>query len=529
MERKLSEVRDAIDRAIEGGDESNSLVDAANKAAGNDAANGAMFMLAEEKHAEENRRMVVSAMDRIANGEEYVPKAVIRGDLTQYGGDMYVGLYWGKTGNADKNYKGGYGLAHIGAKHGSDTIINIIDVLCDGNIDRYVAGNKTVILSKNGYECVLALTKNGNKETWLLSGWGKIDKAGGNGEVSTHTEPTQSSPTFSRTDLGAALSKAKLDIISGITKGDFEEKAKSMHYSFGGVDSDSIEGLGIDEVLLSRYANAMNSGNLKEANLALSGIRRGLLEANSDLSALKFARLMRNVEKRLAEKFGDIEALRQKHIALVMEERNAMEAARKRAEEEERKREEYQKELSLLSDEDLDSKYFKALEKGDEAAAREMLDEAARRKGYDDVDSDYQGAGAWSAPSDPGYATDEERRSAVEDDAPDLNVEDIAAGYSNQPMDIFIHPQRYSQGLPTSKESAKAIRAAIDAIQRGEKNVGIKVYRAVPTSVKEGKLRNGDWVTPSRAYAEMHGESRLKGQYRIIEDEVSASELLVGR
>lgn len=51
------------------------------------------------------------------------------------------------------------------------------------------------------------------------------------------------------------------------------------------------------------------------------------------------------------------------------------------------------------------------------------------------------------------------------------------------------------------------------------------MYRAVPTSVKEGKLRNGDWVTPSRAYAEMHGESRLKGQYRIIEDEVSASEL----
>ena len=45
IEKKLSEVRDAIDRAIEDGGESNSLVDAANEAAGNDAANGAMFLL----------------------------------------------------------------------------------------------------------------------------------------------------------------------------------------------------------------------------------------------------------------------------------------------------------------------------------------------------------------------------------------------------------------------------------------------------------------------------------------------------
>ena len=52
MEKKLSEVRDAIDRAIEDGGEGNSLVDAANEAAGNDAANAAMFMLAEDDASE---------------------------------------------------------------------------------------------------------------------------------------------------------------------------------------------------------------------------------------------------------------------------------------------------------------------------------------------------------------------------------------------------------------------------------------------------------------------------------------------
>ena len=154
-----------------------------------------------------------------------------------------------------------------------------------------------------------------------------------------------------------------------------------------------------------------------------------------------------------------------------------------------------------------------------------MLDEAARRKGYGDTESEYQGVGAWVAPSNPGYETNEARRDAVGEDSPNLNVEDMAAGYSNQPEDIFVHPDKYSQGLPTSKESGKAIQTAIDDIRNGKKEVKIKVYRAVPTSVKESKLRNGDWVTPSKEYAEMHGNNRLEGKYRIIEDEVPAGEL----
>lgn len=43
--------------------------------------------------------------------------------------------------------------------------------------------------------------------------------------------------------------------------------------------------------------------------------------------------------------------------------------------------------------------------------------------------------------------------------------------------------------------------------------------------MKEGRLRNGDWVTPSLKYARMHGEHRLEGKYRIIEAEVPAGEL----
>ena len=209
----------------------------------------------------------------------------------------------------------------------------------------------------------------------------------------------------------------------------------------------------------------------------------------------------------------------------VEDERKAMEAARKKAQEEEAKRKAHLEELSLLSDDEIDRRYMEALDNGNEVAARDMLDEAARRKGYADTDSEYQGVGAWAAPSNPGYESDEARRADVEDNAPDVNLEDISLGYSQQPDDYFTHPERYSQNTPHGLESARSIQAALEALKRGEKGVKVKVYRAVPISVKEGKLRNGDWVTPSKKYAEMHGNSRLEGKYRIIEDEVPANEL----
>lgn len=282
---------------------------------------------------------------------------------------------------------------------------------------------------------------------------------------------------------------------------------------------------GVDADMVKDYALGMETGNLQKANFALTEIRRTMRVANRGMKLSEFGKLFRPVQKELAERYGDIEVLRQEYIDAEMRERGVMEAARKRAEEEAAKRKARADELRLLPAEELDKRYFDAVERGDDAAAREMLDEAARRKGYDDTESKYQGVGAWVAPSNPDYETDEARRDAVGEDAPDLNVEDMAAGYSNQPEDIFVHPDKYSQGLSTSKDSGKAIQTAIDDIRNGKKEVKIKVYRAVPTSVKESKLRNGDWVTPSKEYAEMHGNNRLEGKYRIIEDEVPAGEL----
>lgn len=294
-----------------------------------------------------------------------------------------------------------------------------------------------------------------------------------------------------------------------------DEKIKSVAEKFG-VNEDDV----------AMYANAVERGSTAEAARARANIKRYLLQVNEDkISSFKdIIKYTKPINEALKENFGDLDAMIEERIKQVEAERNAMEAARKRAQEEEEKRQKHLEELSLIPTDELDKRYMDAIANKDESTAREMLDESARRKGYDDADSDYQGQGAWAAPSNPQYESDEERRADI-DNAPDVNLEDIALGYSLQPDDYFSHPERYSQNTPHGLESVKAINTAIDAIKNGEKDVKVKVYRAVPTSVKEGKLRNGDWVTPSKKYAEMHGDHRLEGKYRVIEDEVPANQL----
>lgn len=284
---------------------------------------------------------------------------------------------------------------------------------------------------------------------------------------------------------------------------------------------------GVDEADVAMYANAIKKGSTAEAARARANIKRHLLQANEDkISSLKeLLKYTVPVNNALKENFGDLDAMIEERVKQVEAQRNAMEAARKRAEEEEAKRQKHLEELSLIPDDQLDKQYMDALAKGDDDTAREMLDEAARRKGYDDTESSYQGVGAWKAPGNPGYESDKARRDDWESSGSDVNLEDMALGYTPQPDDYFSHPERYSQNTPHGLESVKAINTAIDAIKNGEKDVKVKVYRAVPTSVKEGKLRNGDWVTPSKKYAEMHGTNRLEGKYRIIEDEVPATQL----
>lgn len=388
--------------------------------------------------------------------------------------------------------------------------------------------NHWVAIKLDDKSPITVLEVNDNKDNVEVVGWYTLDERNlgrikrqaerNGGELIMLTPKDDKVESLSTPPLSSA---AKIDNSSETAKENGEkfslkdEKIKSVAEKFG-VNEDDV----------AMYANAVERGSTAEAARARANIKRYLLQANEDKIS-SFKELMKYtvpVNEALKENFGDLDAMIEERRKQVEAQRNAMEAARKRAQEEEEKRQKHLDELSLIPTDELDKRYMDAIANNDESTAREMLDESARRKGYGDVDSDYQGQGAWAAPSNPQYESDEARRADIEN-SPDVNLEDIALGYNLQPDDYFDNPRAYMNNTAYGLESAHVIKNALDAIKNGEKDVKVKVYRAVPTSVKEGKLRNGDWVTPSKKYAEMHGDNRLEGKYLIIEDEVPANQL----
>lgn len=143
---------------------------------------------------------VVNALKKIADGSEEETVKNLRNDLEQYGGTNDITFVFGN----DKK-----GIKHIAQKHGVKTLLKVFDTVVDGDVLRYVPNKKTVVLSKGDYEAVLSLDENGNKKTWLLSGWNTKEKSSGvSSEVSTQSTSTQIKPTFSRQDLGAELNNS---------------------------------------------------------------------------------------------------------------------------------------------------------------------------------------------------------------------------------------------------------------------------------------------------------------------------------
>lgn len=421
-----------------------------------------------------------------------------------------IDLVWGKEGTGHSD---GYGLSKL-VKYHPEVLDNLQEILNDM---RVVSSSKNrVNLESETHKAGVRLTWDGERKSWLLTAF-KKETSASDKRTDTAATSLEGDTALSQTEGSAA----KIDNSSETAKENGEkfslkdEKIKSVAEKFG-VNEDDV----------AMYANAIEKGSTAEAARARANIKRHLLQENEDkiTSLKKLIKYTKPVNEALKENFGDLDAMIEERRKQVEEQRNAMEAARKRAQEEEEKRQKHLEELSLIPTDELDKRYMDAIANNDESTAREMLDESARRNGYDDVDSDYQGQGAWAAPSNPQYESDEARRADIEN-SPDVNLEDIALGYNLQPDDYFDNPRAYMNNTAHGLESAHVIKNALDAIKNGEKDVKVKVYRAVPTSVKEGKLRNGDWVTPSKKYAEMHGDNRLDGKYRIIEDEVPANQL----
>ena len=257
---------------------------------------------------------------------------------------------------------------------------------------------------------------------------------------------------------------------------------------------------------IKKYADAMKSGNLGGASDVFKNIKRSVLLANEGLSLGQFVKVFKPIKNELFSNFGNVEELREEHVQEALNNRNVMEAARKREEAEkeaERKRLEV---FEQMSDEALDKAYMEAVRNNDEQRMRDLVNEAARRKGY--------------------QSTDEFRMShrapSYDEDGTDKSLIDVANNKDN--IRDSLEEQFRMNRDRNREESVAAIRQALQEIEQG-KNPTVTIYRAVPKSLKEGSVRNGDWVTLSEAYAKQHGRHALNGDYRIMKENVPAANL----
>lgn len=262
----------------------------------------------------------------------------------------------------------------------------------------------------------------------------------------------------------------------------------------------------LDEADVKKYAQSMKMKNLGGASYAFKSISRNVRLQNSNLSLGQFVKVFSPIKKELYEKFGDVDALRDEYVQEEMKACNMMEAARKRAEEEAESEKKRLKEFELMTDEEMDEAYFKAMEENNEARMRDIIHESARRNGYVSADEFRM---AHRAPS-------------YDEEGIDKNMVDIAA--NKDQIRESLNEQLRMNRDQYKNESAAAINEALSAIDKGEKPT-VTIYRAVPKSLKEGKVRNGDWVSLSESYVKVHGEHALNGNYRIMKEEVPAENL----
>ena len=154
----------------------------------------------------ENIRRGQAAMEKVIAEQTDVMDAMHRDDLGS------ISFLWGEPGRGPK-FKGGSGVSHIIAHRnaqgydGEAVARKMVEVIAKGEAinRRGPAGGERVDITHDGYTAVLSLYKDGERQTWLLSGWEDYKKGApdvsSEGDGSTGT--TLHGPMRARPEEGA--------------------------------------------------------------------------------------------------------------------------------------------------------------------------------------------------------------------------------------------------------------------------------------------------------------------------------------
>jgi hypothetical protein len=119
------------------------------------------------------------------------------------------------------------------------------------------------------------------------------------------------------------------------------------------------------------------------------------------------------------------------------------------------------------------------------------------------------------------YMSGHEAPMAEEINNPIWDLTGEHTGNDLYPKDIysFEASRLYSSGSEADPQAIGILHSL-----KGKPNESVAVYRAVPKDAPS-ELNPGDWITLTRAYAKGHGESNLKGDFKIVKRTVKARDI----
>ena len=206
-----------------------------------------------KSNQDEVNKKNVSVEENIANGKKAIEKvisehsdaidAMTRDDV---GG---ISFYYGTPGRG-KKFKKGYGIAHMIAKRNSEGldgetfVKRLPEVIAKGKItERQTAPNGDRVLVKYGdITTVLSLYKDGNRQTWVVTGWD--DSVFENKKETTPSDAAAVYDANSATSEGTTRSRSNTDEAVSFTKSvaQPEENVKKINLPKGTTVDVSIVG-----------------------------------------------------------------------------------------------------------------------------------------------------------------------------------------------------------------------------------------------------------------------------------------------
>ncbi len=179
-----------------------------------------------ESNQDEVNKKTVSVEENIANGEKAIEKVISEHtdaiDAMKRDDVGGISFYYGTPGTG-KKFKKGYGIAHMIAKRNSEGldgeafVKRLPEVIAKGEVvERQTAPNGDRVLVKYGdITTVLSLYKDGNRQTWVVTGWD--DSVFENKKETTSSDAAAVYDANSATSEGATRSRSNTDEVASVT------------------------------------------------------------------------------------------------------------------------------------------------------------------------------------------------------------------------------------------------------------------------------------------------------------------------